>query len=206
MFRPISRQRRNETSEKRLAGTDAPNSMLHTGSGSAETPVPGVLGLFEELYRVHGGRMKSTAYQLLRSTADAEDAVQEAFLKAFRSMGSFHGGASFSTWCYRVLINTCHDMLRRNRSRRRSPGESAPGEFALRDARTPPGDHALRMTLERSVAELPQRLRVVFVLFEVEGFRHREIAEILEIPEATSRTLLFEAKKALQQAMWRAAV
>jgi len=146
--------------------------------------------------------MKSLAYQLLRNTADAEDAIQETFLRAYRGMAGFRGGSSFSTWCYRVLFNTCRDMMRHKRSKRRNPEEEWPGDHVLRDVSSNAGDHALRLTLERCVAALPFRSRAVFLLFEVEGFKHREISRILEIPEGTSKTLLFEAKKGLQKAMW----
>ena len=155
---------------------------------------------FEELYRSHGARMKSVAYNILGSTADAEDAVQEAFLRAFRGMSSFKGTARASTWFYRILVNTCHDIGRQRR-RRRGETELGPEEQLPPSTASPAGDAPLRVTLEKALAGLRPRPRDVFLLFEVEGFLHREIAEILDIAEGTSKALLFEAKRELQAAL-----
>ena len=149
---------------------------------------------------MHAPRMKSIAWNLLGDTGDAEDAVQETFLKIYRGAKTFRGGAAFSTWTYRVLVNTCYDALRRRRSR--------PAASALDDAAgagrgapaAPPGtDHPLRLALEKAVTRLKPRHRAVFLLFAVEGFTHGEIGRILGIPEGTSKTFLFEAKKTLQR-------
>jgi RNA polymerase sigma-70 factor (ECF subfamily) len=141
--------------------------------------------------------MKSIALNLLGNVGDAEDAVQEAFLKIFRGAKTFRGGAAFSTWTYRILVNTCYDALRRRRSR---PAASvAAGDREAAVAADPGADHPLRLALEKAVARLKPRHRTVFLLFAVEGFTHGEIARILGIPEGTSKTFLFEAKKKLQR-------
>ncbi len=142
--------------------------------------------------------MKSIAKNLLGNVGDAEDAVQEAFLKIYRGAKTFRGGAAFSTWTYRVLVNTCYDLLRRRRSR------PVAGSLDSEDLRVPvpadPGaDHPLRLALEKAVSKLERRRRAVFLLFEVEGFTHGEIARILGIPEGTSKTFLFDAKRKLQK-------
>ena len=155
---------------------------------------------FEELYRSHGARMKSVAYNILGSAADAEDAVQEAFLRAYRRMSSFKGTARASTWFYRILVNTCHDIGRQRR-RRRGETELGPEDQLPPSAAAPAGDAPLRVSLEKAVALLRPRQRDVFLLFEVEGFLHREIAEILDIAEGTSKALLFEAKRELKSAL-----
>ena len=77
----------------------------------------GDVAAFERLYRMHGERMKSVALNLLRRESDAEDAVQETFLKVYRGAASFRGGAALSTWIYRILVNTCYDLLRRRKRR-----------------------------------------------------------------------------------------
>jgi RNA polymerase sigma-70 factor (ECF subfamily) len=181
-----------------------PLSLTEHDAGDAERTLldacrRGEASAFEELYRTHGGRMKSVAVNLLGNASDAEDAVQEAFLKLYRGLPSFKGDSLLSTWLYRILVNTCHDLGRR---RTRSPevpvAESGPEDVREPEAGAPPVDHTLRLTLERLLDRLKPLPRTVFVLFEVEGFKHREIAEILGIPEGTSRYTLFEAKKALQ--------
>jgi RNA polymerase sigma-70 factor (ECF subfamily) len=149
------------------------------------------MAAFEEVFHSHSRKMKSLAYNLLGNIPDAEDAVQEAFLKACRGAGRFSGQSALATWMYRILVNTCHDVGR-SRKRRVEKIPDGPG-FAQT------ADIALRVALERAVAMLNERQRSVFLLFEVEGFRHAEIAAILEVPEATSRTLLFEARRELQR-------
>lgn len=157
----------------------------------------GDLSAFEELYERHGARMKSIARNLLHDVGDAEDAVQEAFLKIYRGAKTFRGGAAFSTWAYRVLVNTCYDSLRRRGSR--PTGPSLDAEDATPLAAPATADHPLRMALEKAVGRLKPKHRAVFLLFEVEGFSHLEISRILGIPEGTSKTFLFGAKKNLQR-------
>ena len=158
---------------------------------------------FEELYRSHGARMKSVAYNILGNASDAEDAVQEAFLRAHRGLRSFKGTARASTWVYRILVNACHDIGRQRR-RRRDETELVPEDRLPTSILPPAGDAPLRLTLEKAVAALRPRPRDVFLLFEVEGFLHREIAEILDIAEGTSKALLFEAKRELRSALGEA--
>ncbi len=152
---------------------------------------------FEDLFRSHGSRMKSIAMNLLGNTSDAEDAVQEAFLKVHRSWSSFKGESQLSTWLYRILVNTCYDIGRRRKRRPEPPPE--PDQAERPDPPAPAPDHTLRLTIERALGRLPELQRSVFLLFEVEGFKHREIAEILGIPEGTSKHALFTAKRELQE-------
>ena len=141
--------------------------------------------------------MKSIALHLLGNTSDAEDAVQEAFLKIYRGIRGFAGQASLSTWIFRILINTCRDLGRR---RNRNPEQTAGRETAFKR----PPNIPLRLALEKALAQIPDNHRLVFLLFEVEGLRHSEIAAILEVPEGTSRAWLFEAKKGLQRLLTEA--
>ncbi|HTR03686.1 MAG TPA: RNA polymerase sigma factor [Thermoanaerobaculia bacterium] len=147
-----------------------------------------------ELFETHGGRMKSIAMNLLGRHADAEDAVQEAFLRIFRGAARFRGGASLSTWAYRILVNVCYDTLRRGKRRPESP---LPEESELRGGTL--RDLPLRLAIEKALEHLDPRERTAFLLCEVEGFSHREAGEILEVTENTSRTLLFRAKRRLQK-------
>jgi RNA polymerase sigma-70 factor (ECF subfamily) len=159
----------------------------------------GNMAAYEQLYRKHGARMKSIALNLVGNAADAEDAVQDAFLKVYRSADSFKHDAAFSTWIYRILVNACHDLMRR-RQRRKPETPAAELEPALAEGGgSIVDDHPLRIMLEQCVARLHPKYRTVFLLYEVEGFKHREIAAILKIPEGTSKNLLFEAKKELQR-------
>lgn len=159
----------------------------------------GSVEAFERLYELHGARMKSIAANLLGSVADAEDAVQDCFLKVYRGAASFRGDSRFSTWIYRVLVNSCYDTLRQ---RRRRPVEARSEKRTLEtdpELAAPASDHPLRLSLEACVKDLDPRRRAAFLLFAVEGFTHREVGDILGVPEGTSKTLLFEAKRELQR-------
>ena len=146
------------------------------------------------LYETHGERMKSIAFNLLGRRADAEDAVQEAFLRMCRGASRFRGGASPSTWAYRILVNACYDMLRRSKRRPENP---LPEDAALPAGRSE--DHPLRLSIEKALSRLEERERTAFVLCEIEGLSHREAGEVLDVNENTSRTLLFRAKRRLQK-------
>lgn len=158
------------------------------------------ISAFEQLYQTHGAKMKSIAYNLLGNTTDAEDAVQETFLKVFRGIEGFKGDSSFSTWVTRILINNCYDM-RRRRMRRPELPELEEGA-GMEGMELPPAsghDHPLRLMIERSMAKLSERNRTVFVLFEIEGFSHAEIAATLGISETSSKNTLFQAKRELRR-------
>lgn len=151
---------------------------------------------YERLYALYGPRMLNLARNVVGGTADAEDAVQETFLKIHRSILSFRGQSSFRTWVFRVLINTCYDA-RRSRLRKREVTED---ETAAHPERRAPGAHpALALALERALAQLSRHQREVFLLYEVEGFHHAEIAGMLETTETASKNTLFQAKKNLRR-------
>jgi RNA polymerase sigma-70 factor (ECF subfamily) len=161
----------------------------------------GDLHAYERLYRWQGARMRNLARNLLGSQSDAEDAVQETFMKVQRSIASFRGQSSFVTWTFRILVNTCHD-LRRSRMRRKEfvPEEREDAVMPV-EARAPGGHPSLKLALERAIAALTQHQRDVFLLYEVEGFHHAEIAAMLEITETASKNTLFQAKKNLRQTL-----
>lgn len=162
----------------------------------------GDLRAYERLYSLYGLRMRSVARNLLGSAADADDALQDTFLKVQRGIASFRGQSSFATWTFRILINTCYDQ---RRSRVRRGAEQSLAEPAHEDAPAAPEPRAaaahpaLRVALERALAQLTRHQREVFVLYEVEGFRHAEIAAMLNTSEAASKNTLFQAKKNLRQ-------
>jgi RNA polymerase sigma-70 factor, ECF subfamily len=158
----------------------------------------GDLRAYERLYAMHGVRMKNLARNVLGNPVDAEDAVQETFLKVQRSIASFRGQSSFVTWTYRILINTCYDA-RRSRLRKKEVANDDSEETPHLEPRAPGAHPSLRMALERALEKLTRHQRDVFLLFEVEGFRHAEIAGMLEITATASKNTLFQAKKNLRQ-------
>lgn len=150
----------------------------------------GNLRAFERLYELHSARMKSLAFHMVGNYADAEDTVQETFLKIYRAIRGFSGESSLSTWIYRILINCCYDNLRKQQRLAERP---VPRELTS-DPKVP-----LKMALERALEKLNDRQRLVFLMFEVEGLKHSEIAAILQAPEGTCRSWLFEAKRELKR-------
>jgi RNA polymerase sigma-70 factor (ECF subfamily) len=157
----------------------------------------GDLRAYERLFAMQGARMKNLARNLLGNPLDAEDAVQDTFLKVQRSIGSFRGQSSFVTWTFRILVNTCHDA-RRKRNRKKEVANEDLGETPVLEPRAAVSHPSLKMALERALADLTRHQRDVFLLYEVEGFRHSEIASMLEITEAASKNTLFQAKKNLR--------
>jgi len=172
---------------------------LHLAGSLADNPTDaqlsseckrGNLRAFEVLYQRQSPRMKSMALRLLGSRADAEDAVQETFLKVYKAIGSFDENAQFSTWIYRILINCCYDQMRKRQRSSEVPIVTEP----VAETNVP-----LKIALERAMGRLNERARLVFVLFEVEGLKHSEIAAILQAPEGTCRSWLFDAKRELKR-------
>jgi RNA polymerase sigma-70 factor (ECF subfamily) len=203
---PREREMRVEPSEDltgRPSHTAAPaarNAATFEDAELAERCRTGDLSAYERLYALHGPRMKNVARNVLGSPTDAEDAVQETFLKVQRSIASFRGQSSFVTWTYRILINTCYDV-RRSRMRKKEVANDDSEDSPRPEPRAPGAHPSLRMALERALATLTKHQRDVFLLYEVEGFHHAEIAGMLEITETASKNTLFQAKKNLRQVL-----
>lgn len=190
--------------DSRVATADGQGQVAPGGTGFpddlaiAASCLSGDLSAYEQLFRWQGMRMKNLARHLLGSQSDAEDAVQETFLKIQRSIASFRGQSSFVTWTYRILVNTCHD-LRRSRERRKEKVQGDSEELSpAHEPRASVTHPTLRLALERALERLTRQQREVFLLFEVEGFRHSEISSLLEITETASKNTLFQAKKNLR--------
>jgi len=182
-------------------------------SATPHTAVPSTIAEFERLMRRHNQRLFRVARSILREDADAEDALQDAYVQAYRKLAEFRGDAELSTWLTRIVIN---QALMRVRKRRRDRVVVPFGERSERTAREldvadtraeSPWDAALRgevrKALERRIDELPEAFRTVFVMREVEDMSARETADALGIPEATVRTRLFRARALLREALDR---
>jgi RNA polymerase sigma factor (sigma-70 family) len=195
---PCGRERRVEPFQNQAAADPAADAIRAEDSALAAACQAGDLRAYERLYALQGARMKNLARNLLGNTSDAEDAVQETFLKVQRSVASFRGQSSFVTWTFRILVNTCHDA-RRSRMRKKEVTSDDSEESPRPEPRAPGAHPSLRLALERALASLTSHQREVFLLYEVEGFRHAEIAAMLETTEAASKNMLFQAKKNLRQ-------
>jgi RNA polymerase sigma-70 factor (ECF subfamily) len=161
----------------------------------------GDLGAFEELYRTHAGRLYSVALRLVGNPADAEDLLQEIFLAAHRKLDTFRGESSLGTWLYRLATNLCLDHLRSRTGRSRHVTDSIDDEPGLFDVATSSlaEQTVTKMDLERALARLPEGCRSAFVLHDVEGLEHREVAEILGVAEGTSKSQVHKARLKLRK-------
>lgn len=156
-------------------------------------------------------RLFRTAWSVLRNRADAEDAVQEAYLKAFTSLASFTGTASLSTWLTRITLNTALDRQRAAARRQTDlirQDITMLDEYRRRyagDGGAPPSDvlakRELGSLLKSAIADLPDDYRTVFVLREVEGMSVRETADALNLTEAVVKTRLLRARRTLRKAL-----
>jgi len=171
----------------------------------------------EELVERHQQKAYAIAYHYLGGRDDAEDATQEAFLRAFRSLDSFRGDAVFYTWFYRILIHTCIDQRRRHRRWRRifsrsrptaDKGrrtdkriEEQPDERTCANPQTVLRSKQLSQDIEEALLQLPEKQRLVFQLKVFHGLRIREIAEIMQNAEGTVKSHLFRATQVLRTAL-----
>jgi RNA polymerase sigma-70 factor, ECF subfamily len=163
---------------------------------------------FATLYQMHKKRVYSVCLQMTRDIADAEDLTQEAFLQVFRCMKSFRGDSAFSTWLYRIAVNTVLMKMRR----RKAPPSFSLDEPVSADSPTltreigkadPNLSGAVdRIALRRAVEELPAGCRQVFDLHEVKGFQHHEIARMLECSVGNSKSQLHKAKLKMRTALF----
>ena len=151
---------------------------------------------FDELLRRHDDRMRALAYRLLADRHAMDDALQEAYLKAYRALDRFRAGSDFGAWLYRVTYNACIDELRK---RKRSP---VARDDEVDRASTRPGPERVvsaSETVRSALADLPVDQRVTIVLVDGEGFDHREAAEILGVAAGTIASRLHRARATLRR-------
>jgi len=159
----------------------------------------GDLGAFERLYRAHVGRVLALCARMTGDRTMAEDLTQETFVKAWQNLVSFKAESAFGSWLHRVAANVVLDAARARgrRLRRIAPVEDA-GAFA---DPAPARDAASAVDLERAVAALPEGARTAFVLHDVNGFSHEEIARMAGHAVGTSKAQLHRARQLLREAL-----
>jgi RNA polymerase sigma-70 factor (ECF subfamily) len=152
---------------------------------------------FERLYRRHVARVYGLARWLV-GDGEEDDAVQDVFVRVWQKLGTFAGESSFGTWLHRVAVNL---LLRRRQtvSRARSRVSAEPDSYADIASRRERPD--LRVAIERAVDLLPAGAREVFVLHDMEGYKHEEIGRMLEIDPGTSRSQLHRARMLLRKSL-----
>jgi RNA polymerase sigma-70 factor (ECF subfamily) len=161
---------------------------------------------FEQLYRRYSGRVFTLCLRIVKNDSEAEDLTQEAFLQLFRKIHTFRGEARFSTWLHRLTINTA--LMRLRKKRHPEVSLDATLETGDEDSRPvlEPGGPDLRLSgvvdrinLSRAIGQLPEGYKEMFILHDVEGYEHNEIAEILGCSIGNSKSQLYKARLRLRE-------
>jgi RNA polymerase sigma-70 factor (ECF subfamily) len=159
---------------------------------------------FEVLYAIHKNRVFSLCLRMVGNYAEAEDLTQEAFLQLYRKIATFRGDSAFSTWLHRLAVNVILMQLRKNglsevsleEALEPTEEEGAKKDFGSEDQNL--GGYIDRVILERAIDSLPAGYRTVFVLYDVEGYEHNEIAELLGCSMGNSKSQLYKARLRLR--------
>ncbi len=195
--------------------TPAPNSTLPAGSALPNDVEADVLTraqagdhqAFAQLYSLHKRRIYSLCLRMVDNIAEAEDLTQEAFLQLHRKIATFRGDSAFSTWLHRLAINVVLMRLRKkglqvislDEAMEPSPDDRPGRSFGSRDlAQAGAID---RLALERAIDDLPAGYRLIFVLHDIEGYEHNEIALMLECSVGNSKSQLHKARLKLREAL-----
>ena len=189
----VTRTRRTETSEMNEA-----EAIRLAQQGDA--------GAFEHIYRLHSRRVYAVCLRMVGNTAEAEDLTQDAFLQLFRKSGTFRGESAFSTWLHRLAVNVVLMKLRKKTLPATSLEESTDPEDESSGPRREIGAPDLllsgsidRVHLQRAIEQLPPGYRQVFVLHDVQGFEHNEIAGLMECSIGNSKSQLHKARMRLRE-------
>jgi RNA polymerase sigma-70 factor (ECF subfamily) len=206
----------DQSKEERKAAPDSglPAKIAGTGGGveSAEATIlaqaqAGDHAAFAQLYSVHKRRVYSLCLRMLGNVAEAEDLTQESFLQLHRKIATFRGDSAFSTWLHRLTINVVLMHLRRkglnlislDEALDPSPDHGPTRSFGAPDLRLTGSID--RMTLEKAVESLPAGYRLIFVLHDIEGYEHNEIATLLDCSIGNSKSQLHKARMKLREAL-----
>ena len=159
---------------------------------------------FNELLGMHEKKMYAVCLRMCANNEDAQDCLQEAMLRIFRSISGFKGQSSFSTWVYRVTMNTCLDELRKKKNKQSTSldGLLETGWSPSNDSDTPE-HHAIakekRVAIRSAISELPDDMRAAVVLRDIQGFSYDEISEILSINVGTIKSRISRGREKLRE-------
>jgi RNA polymerase sigma-70 factor (ECF subfamily) len=166
----------------------------------------GELGAYEALYRAHAGRVYALCLRLSGDGERARELTQDVFVRAWERLGSYAGASAFGTWLHRLAVNVVLERERaegRRARRVRFEGDARDDVAADGSAPAPGMSHEERIDFERAVAALPPGLRTVYVLHDVEGYTHGEIARLAGVAEGTTRAQLHQARRKLMEMLSR---
>ena len=156
---------------------------------------------FEELYRRHYRRVYALTLRMMGNPTEAEDMTQDVFLQLFNKIGMFRGESAFTTWLHRMTVNQVLMHFRKKSTRSELLTDEGETPVQIVQGTANPGAMPVidRISLERALNDLPVGYRTVFVLHDVEGYDHFEVAEMLGIAEGTSKSQLHKARLKLRQ-------
>jgi RNA polymerase sigma-70 factor (ECF subfamily) len=157
---------------------------------------------FEELYRLYQRLVYGLCLRMTQNVAEAEDITQDVFILLHRKVGSFRGESLFTTWLHRLTVNQVLMRFRKSRSRREEALEDCDAQdFTVGFAHAGPNRLQLidRMALDRALEKLPPGYRAAFILHDVEGYEHEEVAELLGCAVGTSKSQLHKARAKLRK-------
>jgi RNA polymerase sigma-70 factor, ECF subfamily len=160
---------------------------------------------FRDLYRQHAGRVYALCLRLTGDARDADERTQDVFVRLWDKLRSFRGESAFSSWLHRLAVNVVLNERRTTgrRERRVMPADDPDNVAGAQHAAALQDRGAFGIDLERAIAELPDGAREVFVLFDIEGYGHAEIASLTGIAEGTSKAQLFRARRLLREKLER---
>ena len=161
----------------------------------------GDMEAFEEIFRRNHRLVYGLCLRMTHDVSEAEDVTQEVFILLLRKVGGYRGEANFTTWLHRLTVNQVLMRFRKNKSRREDSlgeGESQAPE-ALTTPASRPAQLTDRITLERAIALLPPGYRAAFVLHDVEGYEHEEVARMMGCAVGTSKSQLHKARAKLRK-------
>ena len=161
----------------------------------------GDLLTFEELFKLYRERVYAVCLRMTRNTTVAEDLSQEVFVQVFRKLGSFRGESAFTTWLHRLTVNHVLMYFRKNRRKREQQTEMP--ELALTGQNVLVSPLLDRLALDEAIVKLSPGYRTVFLLHDVEGLQHTEIAHILGCAVGTSKSQLHKARMKMRQLLRR---
>ncbi len=157
------------------------------------------IAAFEELYRAQVSRVYGLCLRLSADPVRAEELTQDVFVRLWEKIGSFRGQSAFTTWLHRLTVNVVLDQARSDT--RRASRVTTTDDLASVHAESRESLPGVRLDLERAIARLPGGAREVFVLHDIEGYRHAEIAELAGIAEGTSKAQLHRARRLLREVL-----
>ena len=167
----------------------------------AQRAAGGDMEAFEELFRLHRRLVYGLCLRMTQDVSEAEDVTQEVFVLLFRKIGGFRGEASFTTWLHRLTVNQVLMRFRKNKARREDALEDEePQAHESVRPNSPRASQLIdRVALEAAIAKLPPGYRAAFILHDVEGYEHEEVARILGCAVGTSKSQLHKARTKLRK-------